>query len=257
MIPEQVAAEMWNLDPHTLHATRIKNGLTNESYRIDGGPERIVVRISTADDNALQINRTSESIVLNLVAAVGIGVPILLCQPQFHILITREISGHNPDKYEVGDIFNLLRIAKLLHELHEMNVTQTVQQIHLVKILRGYWQLLGEPENEQAMIIAQESDAQSQRCLCHNDVHYLNLIDDGTRLWLLDWEYAGIGDPYFDLASVCCYHDFDAEQRSMFLGCYASNATQLDLARLNRMCWLFNYIKELWFAARNLSGINQ
>jgi hypothetical protein len=186
----------------------------------------------------------------------------------------------------------------------------------LVATLKGYWRLLGQQENEKALSIANESDHQVLRCLCHNDVHHLNLVDDGSRLWLLDWEYAAIGDPYFDLASVCCYHNFNAEQRSMLLDFYTRMAVArttpemptyeasssppsrgrdrergrclnentdcspsprrspiegegvrrygderphdhsllIDHARLNRMCWLFDYIKDLWFAARKASG---
>ncbi|MES1196954.1 MAG: phosphotransferase, partial [Steroidobacter sp.] len=77
--------------------------------------------------------------------------------------------------------------------------------------------------------------------------------DDGNRLWLLDWEYAVIGDPCFDLASVCCYHDFNQQQRMSLLSQYLQLFNQEHISRLNRMCWLFDYIKELWFAARSSS----
>jgi thiamine kinase len=92
-----------------------------------------------------------------------------------------------------------------------------------------------------------EADA----CLCHNDVHHRNVIDDG-KLWLVDWEYAGVGDPYFDLASVCCYHTYSDAQRRQLLNDYLGMHRSTALERLHRMCWVFNYIRELWFAVREM-----
>jgi thiamine kinase-like enzyme len=46
---------------------------------------------------------------------------------------------------------------------------------------------------------------------CHNDLLSANFIDDGERLWIVDWEYAGMGDPYFDLANFAANHELDAD----------------------------------------------
>jgi thiamine kinase len=312
MTPAQWVAQLFNVDASTLLASRIKNGLTNESYQVTGLDHNFVVRLSNTETVSLRINRRSEAVVLKLVEHAGIGAPVLLNQTEARVLITREVAGRTLMSADVATEFNIARIAILLRELHTMTVPDSVQTMWLVATLKGYWRFLGLPENPQALRIAHESDQQSLRCLCHNDVHHLNLIDDGTRLWLLDWEYAAIGDPYFDLASVCCYHQFDQAQRHALLDCYAracstersdkvplrqfsdnptsDNAVHpelvegsysenrmlrqvqherrsddewphdhsllIDHARLDRMCGLFDYIKELWFAARNVSGEN-
>ena len=49
---------------------------------------------------------------------------------------------------------------------------------------------------------------------CHNDVHHLNVVG-GDELRLIDWEYAGAGEPLFDLASVCVYHGYDRTRREL------------------------------------------
>ena len=49
--------------------------------------------------------------------------------------------------------------------------------------------------------------------LCHNDVHHLNIVD-GASLRLIDWEYAGVGEPLFDLASLCVYHRYEGRSAS-------------------------------------------
>jgi len=254
MTPEQIAADYFEVDAATLSATRIKDGLTNDSYRVTGAHKTVVVRISNLDDKVLFIDRRSEAVVLKLVEAAGIGVPVYYNAPDRHILITEEITGRNPARMEFREQRNIIRIAGLLRQLHSLTAPADVQTMRLESTLRGYWTLLGQwRDHSTALQIARESDQQSLRCLCHNDVHHMNIIDDDARWWLLDWEYAGVGDPYFDLASVCCYHGFDESQQQSLLDAYMPSES-INTDRLIRMCWLFEYIKELWFEARRLTS---
>ena len=81
-------------------------------------------------------------------------------------------------------------------------------------------------------------------------MHHLNLLGTARRLWLLDWEYAGVGDPLFDLAAVCCYHDYDAALRAQVLQAYYGELSSARSLRLQRLCWLFDYIRSLWLSVR-------
>lgn len=251
MTPEEIASNFFNVDASSLQATRIKHGLTNESYRVTGYGEPVVVRISNVNNQALQINRESEAVVLRLVEQAEIGAPVLYNQAETQILITRELPGRNPDRNDVATDRNIARLAQLFAKLHALNADNHIQSLSLVALLEHYWRLQGSEFNkDMALSIARESDNQSIRRLCHNDVHYLNLIDNGERLWLVDWEYAAMGDPLFDLASVCCYHEFSLAQRRSLLRQYSPAANDELQSRLGRMCWLFNYIKTLWFEVR-------
>lgn len=263
MTPEQVAAQVLAVDASTLSATRIKGGLTNESWCVEGADVAVVVRISTADEQALQLNRHSEMRVLSLVQQAGIGAEVLLCAPERRLLVTRKLNAQTlmPEAlHEAGCMHSL---ALLLRRLHALPVPASVQQSDLCAVLHGYWRTLAERGMQHesrvhahALNIAEESARQSQRGLCHNDVHHLNLMSDGARLWLLDWEYAGVGDPLFDLASVCCYQRYSSQQSAHLLQIYrqslGGNLPDMTLQRLQRMCWLFDYIKDLWLAVRRL-----
>ena len=72
---------------------------------------------------------------------------------------------------------------------------------------------------------ADETAAQLRKgstpCLCHNDVHHLNIVGSAP-VRLIDWEYAGVGEPLFDLASVCVYHRYRKPQRERLLTAYAA-----------------------------------
>ena len=91
------------------------------------------------------------------------------------------------------------------------------------------------------------------RCLCHNDVHSLNIVDNGT-LRLIDWEYSGIGEPMFDLASICVYHRYARPDRERLLDAYVTSASSNAAHQLELACWLFEYVKDLWTEVRGASA---
>ena len=64
-----------------------------------------------------------------------------------------------------------------------------------------------------------------QPTLCHNDLLPANVVDDGDRLWLIDWEYAGIGNPLFDLAGVAANFQLTDEESEDLLQCYLGGSS--------------------------------
>jgi len=263
MTPEQIAAEVLHVEITTLTASRIKGGLTNESWLVqsdhDAAHHAVVVRISTTDEHALQLNRHSEALVLDCVQRAGIGADVLLCAPQRRLLVTRKLKAKNITVSAMRDPQMIDRLACMFRRLHAIGAPAGVQHINLQNILESYWRTLDEqskprPEDidarSRAFDIARESDGVTERCLCHNDVHDLNVMLSGERLWWLDWEYAGIGDPLFDLASLCCYHQYTQAMRDELLSTYRGSLDPAESERLQRMCWLFDYIKTLWMQVR-------
>jgi Ser/Thr protein kinase RdoA (MazF antagonist) len=87
------------------------------------------------------------------------------------------------------------------------------------------------------------------RTLCHNDLHHLNLLDDGVRLWLVDWEYGGRGDPLFDVASFLSLHHLGPGPTEAFLDAYGWSHAG-DPACLDDALWLFDYVQWLWYRSR-------
>ena len=261
MNPARVAAEVLGCDAALLRATRIKGGLTNESWRIDSPETTVVVRISTVDEYALQLDRANEAIVLKLVEQAGIGAEVLLCAPDRRLLVTRCLPAQTLAMEHLRETDTVQKVAELLRSLHTLSVPASVQTVNLLSVLHGYWATLDVRQTvcdaylrTQASDYALESVQAGECCLCHHDVHHLNLMSDGSRLWLLDWEYAGLGDPLFDLASICCYHEYDDQLRDQLLRAYRGRVIDAELQRLQRMCWLFDYIKALWVQVRQLDN---
>jgi len=91
--------------------------------------------------------------------------------------------------------------------------------------------------------------------LCHNDLLSGN-IHAGTKLRLLDWEYSGGGDPWFDIASLICYHDIGAEARHALVDAYQRHSGSFIPAnRLDGLCALVDCQTLAWALARRAGGI--
>ncbi|MBC7984172.1 MAG: phosphotransferase [Candidatus Obscuribacterales bacterium] len=264
MEPAEFAAEALQIRRSALATPRrIKSGLTNESWLVEVDDGRaVVVRLSNPKQRELQINRASETAILLAVGAADIGAPVLLCDPERHLLVTQYLRGRIWSPRDARQSENIQRMGKFLRALHVMPPPDGAQPTDLRLVIGNYWNTLmarglsshtGSAETrERARQIAAEISADFGACLCHNDIHHLNVIDDG-KLRLIDWEYAGIGDPYFDLASLCCYHTYSDGLRRELLAAYLGADRPAALERLHRMCWLFDYIRELWFAVREMA----
>ena len=240
---------------------RIAGGLTNENWLVRAAGGAWVVRIGNPRSAQLQIDRRAEQVALRAAAHAGLGPLLTFCDPERQWLVTEYLGGAAWTARQVRQQENIVKIAAMLRKLHALPKPPGARHVDLHAILSGYWNELmatglgartgAAKQRARARHLAAELATDAVTCLCHNDLHHLNVVEreDGA-LRLVDWEYAGIGDPYFDLASVCCYHAFNDADRAALLRAYLGADRRAALERLHRMCWLFDYIRELWFAVR-------
>jgi len=233
----------------------IKHGLTNRSWLVSADGDRFVVRISDVESaEELQIDRNSEAVVLDLVARAAVGPQVLCCDPVRGILVTRYL-GATWTEQDAHAHDNIERLAGVLRRLHALDVPAGVRAVDLASTVRGYIRTLDERGGHSTLTSAEQRERAGETAaklregstprLCHNDVHHLNIVG-GASVRLIDWEYAGVGEPLFDLASVCVYHRYSKAERERLLSTYGAGSPQ----RLELACWLFDYIRELWLAVR-------
>jgi thiamine kinase len=255
MSPREIAARALDIDARSILSIEpIKHGLTNESWLARTATDAVVVRMSNRHWASLQIDRNAESLVLDAVSRAGIGPDVIALDQQLGVLVTRYL-GPTCTQAQMLEADLIQRLGRLFRALHSLPTPDHVREIQLPSVIAGYLDTLDTLDRESSLItqdmrerglsIATEIADSSTPCLCHNDVHQLNLLDRDP-LRLIDWEYAGLGEPYFDLASVCVYHDYSMQQRRQLLEAYAAT----DSERLAKCCWLFEYIRDLWLEVR-------
>lgn len=259
--PAEVAAEALGVAlSDILSVEPIKHGLANESWRVRTRAGDVVVRCTIADDASLRVDRDSEARVLIAVADANIGAPVVQCDAARHLLVTRFV-GEVWTQEHGREPRNIERLAHLLRRLHALPPPSGVRTVSFAATAAAYAETLAARHAcgalcasamlERARIAAAAVGPCSSPRLCHNDVHHLNVVDAG-ELRLVDWEYAGLGEPLFDLAAVCVYHRYDANQREALLAAYDARS-RTSQSRLDGALWLFDYVRDLWTAVRALT----
>ncbi len=236
--------------------TPIEGGLSNRAWRLDVADGRWFVRRGHPGAARLGVDRRSECTVLQAVAAAGLAPPVLICDPAAGLLVTQFVDGQPWQADDVAQAANLQRIASSLRRLHELPVLQGVHEVSYVRQARNLDRGLPvrDAASEQLRALADAAiarlrDRDASLALCHHDLHHLNMIDDAGRLWLVDWEYAGRGDPLFDVAGFLALHQLGPDPSAAFLAAYGRLPTP-DQERLGDARWLFDYVQWLWYRSR-------
>ena len=224
----------------------LSGGLTNTSHLLDADGEQFVVRLAGSNTEILGINREREAAAIQRAAAAGIApetVAYLL--PEGHS-VTRFLADAKPVTLDQARTDTYLkRIAERLGEIHRLepidapfdpydDISGWVALSDRRGIARpvGLGPLLDRIERVRLdRMVALETAV-----LCHNDSTYLNVLDDG-QLWVIDWEYAGMGDPFFDLAANA--FELDAIRKEILLSAYFGEATDAHRRTLDDMIAVF------------------
>ncbi len=238
---------------------RLHGGLSNHAWRIDvpGGPW--YARLNAANAESLGVDRVSECAMLAAVGAAGLAPPVLACEPSSRLLVTRFVDARPWTAQEASSQSNLVRMAALLRRLHELPVSRTIACMDWPAQARRLAAQLDEAPGDAeihrraAEVFAQIEARQFVPTLCHHDLHHLNILDDGVRLWLVDWEYGGRGDPLFDLAGYVSMNALEPAAVRTFIEAYGG-PDPADLHQIDAARWVFDYVQWLWYRLRAGSG---
>jgi len=237
----------------TCPLTVVPGGLSNHAWYADYDGARYFIRLGAPEAERLGVDRKSECVLLATTAAAGLSPAVVACEPASRLLVTHFVTGRHWQRDDAHDPRNLRRIGASLRRLHSLPRRPGVRSLSFAAQaaqLEAQLAVLGPVDvrvkRAGLQAVAELAERRVPATLCHNDLHHLNVIDDGDRLWLVDWEYGGCGDPLFDLAGFLCQHDATPDQRRVMLESYGepslAGSRSLDAA-----CRLFDYVQWLWF----------
>jgi thiamine kinase-like enzyme len=232
-----------------------------------------IFRVNGKNTQRLGINRQHEATALKTAAALGLGPEVFaFLFPEGH-LVTRWIEGQhwNPAEFRTPEHVRLL--TETVKRVHAMPPTGAVfspfRRVEAyVRMARGFAVPFppgfdGFIETMHAVEAEQQRDPSDWQRFCHNDLVSVNYLycEKGTAVKrtgfvrILDWEFAGLGDIYYDLATVVYTHDSEgpipSDLEEVMLACYFGEVTNRQLGRLNGMKYMLMFFSGMWGLAQH------
>jgi thiamine kinase-like enzyme len=241
---------------------RLSMGLVNESFRIERDGRWFVMRVATDTPPDLGQDREWECKVLACAAGAGLAPAIERCEFRDGVLISDWVECRAWPPQEAALPENVQGMARLLLRVHSLPIPQPARAMNPAAWIRHYAAALTRhaPESSRrsrALRVAAElhlaqsaATAPAPAVLCHSDLHRFNVaigLEPQTRLLLLDWEYAHVADPYWDLAGWAANNDWAGATATAWLATYLGRpAVPKEAERLTLWMWLYDYVCLLW-----------
>ena len=230
----------------------LSGGITNRNYRVDVGGSSYVLRIGGKDTDLLGIDRTTEHEACLRAAEIGVGPEVVEFVEAQGWLVTRFIVGRAVPPEEVRTPEGIRRVANAVRKIHGAATIPGWFDAHaVVEAYRDEAVRHGVPipaEFAEAKSVSEQirsARGPQPGVPCHNDLLNANFLDDG-EIRVVDWEYAGMGDRFFDLANLSVNHDFGVEEDKLLVAAYFGDERPADLAALRLMRLMSDFREAMW-----------
>jgi thiamine kinase-like enzyme len=204
-------------------------GITNLNFRVTDGGRDYVVRVA-GDIQAHNIVRSAELAASRAAHAAGLAPAVRHWAPD--VMVLDFVEARTFGAVDVRDPANLDRLADLLRRCHReipRHFRGPAPMFWVFQVVRDYAHRLREEASPHAaalpglLAVAEELEAAVgpvEIVFGHNDLLPANILDDGARLWLVDWEYAGFNSPLFDLGGLASNAGMSPDRADALLAAY-------------------------------------
>lgn len=248
---EQVAC--LSAQPRTVEV--LEGGLTNFNFKVSTPERTAVVRLSSSDSDLLSIDRDAEHVNSRRAAESGAAPAVLDHLPDHNALVVAWVEGRTLVPADLRDERMLVRVAATCRLLHsgprfvgDFDMFDVQRRYLAIVQDRGfrlpsrYLDLLPEVDRiAEALAVRREGAVP-----CNNDLLAANFIDDGERLWVIDYEYAGNGDACFELGNICSESKLSPGQLEVLVDTYYGTHLRHKVARARLLGLMSNYGWTLW-----------
>ena len=243
---------------------RLDGGLTNRNYKVTTPDGTFVARISSGGSELLAIDRDCEYRNSVAAAAAGAGAPVIEYRPGDRLLVLHFIEGRTLASADVAAEQNIPRIAAACRRLHaggrfgndfDMFDIQrrylSVARSRGFRIPAGYDDLLPQFGAAAHALAA----CPVPTVPCHNDLLAANFIDDGDRIWLIDYELSGNNDACFELGNIGAEAHLPDDALAGLVTAYYGKPRRSKIARARLLGGLVGmYGWTLWGAIQNAAS---
>jgi len=212
-----------------ISATPLAGGITNVNYLVTNGGKKYVARLGE-DIPQHHVMRFNELSASRAAHAAGLSPAVIYTEPGITVLEFIECATYSPE--DVRKPENLKRILPLIKTCH-LEVPKHLRGPALIfwvfHVIRDYAASLKDAKSSYQTLLPElikmgnllETNAGPfDMVFGHNDLLAANFLDDGERLWLIDWDYAGFNSPLFDLGGLASNNELNESQEIWFLENY-------------------------------------
>ena len=228
-------------------------GITNHNVKVTRPDGVFVLRVAGRDTDLLGIDRTVELAATRAADELGIGPEVVDFVEPEGWLVTRFMEGEIPPLERMREPETLARVARALKAVHSgppvsgrFNSFRIVEDYRTTAFDRGVDMPSGYVSARQVARRIEHLRRAAPERPCHNDLLNANFIDDGHRLHIVDWEYAGMGDVFFDLANFSVNHGLDERARDTLLEAYFGTLRSADRRALELMRFMSDFREAMW-----------
>jgi len=254
---EQVIATIPDWAGRTVRAERIPAGLTNANHRVEVDGTSYFVRIPGVGTDLLAVDRVNEIHNTRAAAEAGVAPTVVYTIPEWDVFVLEWLAARTMSVEALGATGMPARIAEVLRRLH--GGPRFRDDFDMFRVAERYLALVDERAiavpsgyREHLHLLPRVEAALSAHPLatvpCNNDLLAENYLDDGERLWLVDWEYSGNNDPTFELGNTCQELGYDAGQVAELCAAYFGHASPALLARMRLQMIMSDVGWTLWAA---------
>ncbi len=247
------ALGIWN---GPIDISAITGGITNRNYLVCDGTLKRVVRLGD-DIPVHHISRSNELAASKAAHAAGLSPAVIHHAPGVLVLDYIESRALTPE--DLRDAGTLERVIPLVRACHhdiarEFRGTATIFWVfHVVRDYIATLDAAGSPYHQLFSDLLTKAERLEQAAgpfeiaFGHNDMLAANFLDDGKRLWLIDWDYAGFNTPLFDLGGLASNNEFSEDAERAMLEAYYQAPLTPDLWRRYRAMKCASLLREmLW-----------
>ena len=235
----------------------LDGGITNRNYKVAFGGVPYVIREPGKDTDLLGIDRGAEWAASCAAARAGVGPPVRVMLENPPILVTAFVEGRPVTEEELRQPDLLQNVAGALRRIHDsgeelpstFSPFRTVEDYAATATRRGAKVPDGyNAARKRAKAIEKAlRGPEHEPVPCHNDLLAANLLLDGATMCIVDWEYAGMGNRYFDLGNLAVNNGLDEDAEATLLEAYFGEPPDARrLACLHLMRFMSDFREAMW-----------
>ena len=236
----------------------LSGGITNRNLRVTLGGDDYVLRLCGKDTEVLSIDRETEVAATRAANAAGVAPEVVRWLPDLHVLVTAFVPGRPMEAAELRDPATLAVVTGALRRIHDGPALPTAfptftlaREYGDVALARGG--AVSPDDHALALELSERIGAAlkdrpgHEPVPCHNDLLTANFLRSGDDLRIVDWEYAGMNDRFFDLGNLAVNNGLSEDDERLLLELYFGEpADERRVASLRLMRLMSDVREGMW-----------